>query len=77
LDEPHTARAILAACPEFQVYPLWQNLQRPSPQRRNNPKNRAKASIAALEGAMIVASVNQDNDIFEAVAQLVKINPAS
>lgn len=38
-----------------------------------NPRSRAKAGVAALEGALMVALVNEDNDVFEAVAQLVRL----
>lgn len=34
--------------------------------------SRAKASVAALEGALMVAIVNEDDSVFEAVANLVK-----
>ncbi len=36
-----------------------------------NPEAQAKSTLAALEGAMIVASVNKDMEIFEAVAARV------
>lgn len=38
-----------------------------------NSNSRAKASISALEGAMIVASVNKDMSVFEAAAEFVQI----
>ncbi len=37
----------------------------------SNPKPRAQATLSALEGAMIVASVNEDIGIFEATAQIL------
>lgn len=36
-----------------------------------NPQAQAKSTLAALEGAMIVASVNKDMEVFEAVAARV------
>ena len=39
-----------------------------------SPRAQAKATLAALEGAMIVASVNEDMEIFEAVADRVVPN---
>ena len=36
------------------------------------PERTAKASISALEGAMIVAGVNGDMDVFDATAELVR-----
>lgn len=38
-----------------------------------NPAQRAKAAVAALEGALMVALVNEDESIFEAAAELIKI----
>lgn len=38
-----------------------------------NPQSRAKAGVAALEGALMVALVNEDDDVFEAVAQMVRL----
>jgi len=38
-----------------------------------NFQKHAKASVAALEGAMIVASVNNDHAIFEATAELIRV----
>lgn len=36
-----------------------------------NPKAQAQSTLAALEGAMIVASVNEDPDIFKSVANRI------
>jgi len=36
------------------------------------PNRAAKASISALEGALIVAGVNSDMDVFDATAELVR-----
>ena len=37
----------------------------------NGPARRAKASAAALEGALMTAMVNQDKDVFEATADWI------
>lgn len=37
-----------------------------------NPKARAKAGVAALEGSLMVALVNEDDDVFEAVADMIR-----
>ena len=36
-----------------------------------NPDKKAKSTLAVLEGAMIVSSVNDDNSVFDAAAELV------
>ncbi|MEP3890203.1 MAG: TetR/AcrR family transcriptional regulator [Hellea sp.] len=38
-----------------------------------NPSSRAKAGVAALEGALMVALVNEDYSVFEAVADMVRL----
>jgi len=37
-----------------------------------SPSSRAKAGVSALEGALMVAIVNDDESVFEAVAALIK-----
>lgn len=44
---------------------IYQQLKGPS------PRAQAKAALAALEGAMVVANVNDDMDVFEAVADRI------
>lgn len=39
----------------------------------SNPKARAKAAVAALEGGLMVALVNKDESLFEAVAEMVSL----
>jgi len=39
----------------------------------DSPTARAKAGVSALEGALMVAIVNKDASVFEAVADLVKV----
>ena len=39
----------------------------------DNHNSRAKAGVAALEGALMVAIVNEDDSVFEAVADMVSI----
>lgn len=39
----------------------------------DNAISRAKASVAALEGALMVSIVNEDDRVFEAVANLVRV----
>jgi len=36
-----------------------------------NPRRQAQSTLAALEGAMIIASVNRDLEVFEAVAERI------
>lgn len=38
-----------------------------------NPNSRAKAGVAALEGALMIALVNEDDGVFEAVAEMVRL----
>jgi len=39
--------------------------------RGRDPLRQAQSALAALEGAMIVATVNENPDIFEAVAERI------